>query len=399
MSPERSPEAEQRGFNPAPRHRLWRDVLLPRSIVPLWWLAWLVLLPARWIGASARRRRRRLPTRVAVESGRIGWTQVFFEELIGSARDYVGTDNVAQQVIDRDQPYLPQFRANVERDDPTHLVLDVRTPAQSWWRSIVEGLSVSARLLAGGRTPIVVLTDAFYRRQRWQAACLTAHGGVVLTFAPVEVLRPVFPHQRIVGPLPMPISVARLESLERMAQEMPHDGSVVQFIGHVYPPRSDFLDALAARLAPSGIELQVNGDKWGTSNDDYWRTLVAADVVVTTCMQGPDRPFMDWIWVQQLVFRYNETLASGSALVASRVDGSDRFFTAGSDFLEFVSVDEAATAVESLVRDPALRRAVADHGHATSVELIRTQAFWRAADSAIRSHPMRSSATQPSAPA
>ena len=381
-----------RGFNPLPQHRLWRDVLLPRSIVPLWWLAWLILLPARVVGAPARRRRRRGQVRASVESGKIGWTQVFFEELLGSLADHVGADRVAQQVIDRDLPYLPQFRANLRRDDPSHVVLDVRTPGQSWRRSLVEAVAVSWRLLAEGRTPVVILTDAFYRRQRWQSAVLTAHGGVVLTFAPTRVLRPIFPHGRVVGPLPMPISQARLDWLENVAVAAPKDGTVVQFIGHVYPPRSDFLDAVGERLATGGITLAVNGDKWGTSNEAYWRTLAAADVVVTTCMQGPSRPFMDWIWVQQLVFRYHETLAAGAALVASHVDESERYFRARQDFLEFVSVDEAVEAVTSLVRDHALRERVAGTGHATAVELIRTQAFWRAADEALPSHPMRSPA-------
>ena len=379
-----------RGFNPLPQHRIWRDVLLPRTVLPLFWLAWLVLLPARAVGHRARRRRRDAPVRVAVESGRIGWTQVFFEELIGSARDYVGKEDVAQHVIDRDLPYLPQFRANVRRDDPSHLVLDVRTPGQSWRRSLVEAVAVSWRLLADGRTPVVILTDAFYRRQRWQAAVLTAHGGVVLTFAPTRVLRPIFPHRRIVGPLPMPISRARLAWLELVSEESPKDGTVVQFIGNMYPPRSDFLEAVGERLASEGITLSINGDKWGTSNEAYWRTLASADVVVTTCMQGPSRPFMDWIWVQQMVFRYNETLAAGAALVASYVEGTDRFFEPRRDFLEYVSVDEAVEAITGLVRDRGLREAVAAAGHATSAELIRTQAFWRAADEVLGSHRMRS---------
>jgi hypothetical protein len=379
-----------RGFNPLPQNHLWRDRILPRSIVPLYALAWVVLLPARLLGAPARRRRLREPVRVSVESGKVGWTQVFFEELIGSARDYVGEDHAVQHVIDRDLRYLPQFRANVRRDDPSHLVLDVRTPGQSWRRSLVEAVAASWLLLVDGRTPVVVLTDAFYRRQRWQAAVLTAHSGVVLTFAPTRVLRPIFPHRRIVGPLPMPISQSRLAWLEEVCAQTPKDGTVVQFIGNVYPPRSDFLDLVGERLAERGITLSVNGDKWGTSNEAYWRTLATADVVVTTCMQGPSRPFMDWIWVQQLVFRYNETLAAGAALVASQVEGSGRFFAAGTDFLEFVSVDEAVEAITSLVQDPTLRARVAGSGHATAAGLIRTQAFWRAADEVLGSRRMSS---------
>ena len=113
------------------------------------------------------------------------------------------------------------------------------------------------------------------------------------------------------------------------------------------------------RLAPGGITLRVNGDKWGTSNDDYWRTLADADVIVTTTLQGPDRPFMDWIWVQQAVFRFIETMAAGRRAGRLGRPGITRFFAPGTDFLQFVSVDEAVAAIERLVRDPEVRRAVA----------------------------------------
>ena len=128
------------------------------------------------------------------------------------------------------------------------------------------------------------------------------------------------------------------------------------------------------------------------SNEDYWRTLAAADVVITTCMQGPERPFMDWIWEQQMVFRYHETLAAGSALVAARVEGTDRFFQPGVDYLEFVSVAQAVDAVTSLVRDPALRHDIAAAGHARSRELVTTSAFWVIVDSGLGDDAMRAGA-------
>lgn len=389
MDPVGVSDAELRGFAPAPRRRLWRDTILPRTVLPLFWLAWVCLLPAWLWGVSARRRRAGQAPMVAVESGLIGWTQVFFEELLGSVQDYVGPEHVAQQVIDRELPYLPQYRANQSRDNPTHVVLDVRTPGQAWGPTLREGFAVSWHLLATGRTPVVILTDAFYRRQRWHAACLTAFYGVVLTFAPTSVLAPLFPHRRIIGPLPMPISQERLEWLEEVAAVSERSGGSVQFIGHVYPPRSDFLEAVGRRLADMGITLSVNGDKWGTSNEAYWRTLASADVVVTTCMQGPDRPIVDWNWEPQLVLRYNEALAAGAALVASKVEGSDRWFRAGTDFLEFVSVDEAVAAIESLVRDPARRAAITQQGHRTSADLTRSHSFWEAADAVLQGHRMR----------
>ena len=53
MAPEQATEAELRGFNPAPQHRVWRDGILPRSVLPLYWLAWL-LLAARLAAGHTR---------------------------------------------------------------------------------------------------------------------------------------------------------------------------------------------------------------------------------------------------------------------------------------------------------------------------------------------------------
>ena len=385
--PQREMLDPDRGYNPQPCNRLWRDVLLPRLIIPLFWLCWLFLLPFRLVGGRALGRRRRSEVRVAFESGRVGWTQVFFEEMFTSLQEYLGDQTVVQQVIDRDLPYLPQFRANQRRDDASHVVLDVRTPHQSWRRGAWQAVAVAGLLLAAGRTPIVIMPDAFYRRLRWHAACLTAHTGVVLTFAPSTIVAPIFPHRRIVGPLPMPVSRARQDWLELVRSERVPSGDVVQFVGHWYPPRSYFLEDLSARLASEGIELRVYSGK-DASNEEYWRLLAHADVVVTTCMQGPDRPFMDWIWVEQLVLRYNETLAAGAALVAARVEGSTRFFTPGVDFLEYVSVDDALDAVRTLVRDPAGRMRISESGHRVSRSLSQTHAFWMIADTALPRDPM-----------
>jgi glycosyltransferase involved in cell wall biosynthesis len=232
-------------------------------------------------------------------------------------------------------------------------------------------------------TPVVIMTDAFYRRQRWQAATVTAFRGVVVTWAAAEIVGPIFPHSRLIGPMPMPISRARLDWLDAYSSGLHKPGDVVQFIGHVYSPRKEFLDLVAERLAPKGINLRVNGDKWGTSNEDYWRTLADADIIVTTTMQGPDRPIVDWNWVQQAVFRFAETMAAGTALVASEVPGITRFFAPGKDFLQFVSVDDAVVAIERLVRDDGLRRAVTEAGHAKATALVRGDVFWTVIDAGL----------------
>ena len=380
-----TPQEAARGFNPPEQHRLWRDVLLPRTVLPLFWMAWLVLLPAAIWGTFRKRQQGDCRQQcIAIESGVVGWTHVYFEELLASAQEYFGHDAVVQHRIDRDKPYLSQMRRNLDRDRPSRVVWDVRTPGQSWPSSIRQALGASWCLLAKGITPVVVMTDAFYRRQRWHAAVLTAFSGVVVTFANDKIVAPIFPHQRIIGPLPMPISIQRLEWLaaQREARVTPREARV-QFIGSVYPPRDRFLEHVGERLADQGIQLHVNRDKSATSNADYWMTLVNADVVLTTTLQGPPQPSMDWIWIQQAVFRYAESTAAGAALVAGPVDGGFDYYVDGVDFLQFQSVDEGVAAVADLVHSPERMRQIAAAGLATSTRIVREHEFWKRIDQVL----------------
>lgn len=385
--PDADPDAQARGFNPPRTQRLWRDTLLPRTTWPAFWAFWLLLLPSRvW-----RRRPSPPEPRLAIESGRIGWTHVFYEELLRSAREYLDDAPVAQLVIDREQPYRPQFRVNLDRGPVSHLVIDPRTGSQEWRRVLTDLMVVGWALSRRRITPIVILTDASLRRHRLQAAVLTAFDGVVVTFMAADLISPAFPHRRIVGPLPMPVSVARLLWLENVRSTVSGtEPPAVQFIGSVYPPRAQFLAALAERLDQVGIELRVNADKYGTSNDDYWTVLATSDVIVTTTLQGMPRRDMDWIWNQQLVFRFSEALSAGAALAAPEVPGGDAFFAAGRDFVPFGSLEDAVRVLCELVQDPEHRHAVQTAGHQTASRLDRQHEFWRRIDAALGRHRLRS---------
>jgi hypothetical protein len=350
--------------------------LLPRLVFPAFWLAWLTLLSAR----MARRKNPRLRPGLAIESGRIGWTHVFFEELLASALDYLGEADVEKVVINRECSYLPQFREFLRNTSCTHLVVDVRTGPQNWFRA-VQASFVMVWLLTRRRiTPIVVLADASLRRHRLQAAILTALDGVVVTFMAIDQVRPMFPHDRIIGPLPMPVSVDRLKWLEEIRARVPEHAPTVAFIGSVYPPREQFLSMLADLLSERGIHLRINADKYGTSNDDYWRVLATCDVIVTTTLQGMPRPSMDWIWIQQMVFRFSEALSAGAVLVAPAVEGVEAWFTPGANFSSFVSVKEACDEISALLLDTGRRESIRVAGHARAAAHVGNHAFWAAID-------------------
>ncbi len=112
-------------------------------------------------------------------------------------------------------------------------------------------------------------------------------------------------------------------------------------------------------------------------------TLVNADVVVTTTVQGPPRPYMDWIWVQQAVFRYAESTAARAALVAGPVDGGFDYFQNGVDFLQFQSIGEAVANIVELIQFPNRREEIAATGFATSSRIIREHEFWKRIDQAL----------------
>lgn len=378
--PNTDAEAEARGFNPPQTSRLWRDRLLPLIVIPIYWLYWLLLLPA----GVARRSTASDETRLGIESGKVGWTHVYFEELLASAQEYIGADAVEQIVIDRDQPYLPQFRLWSSRLKITHVLLDVRTGAQTWPRALIDVLMMSWRLRRARVTPVVVLTDASLRRHRLQAAVLTAFSGVVVTFMSSDLVRPMFPHRRLLGPMPMPVSAARLRWLDDVRSSVPATAvPTVSFIGGAYPPRSVFLDRLASALRGTGVELTIYANKYAISNDDYWRVLATSDVIITTTMQGMPRSDMDRIWIQQLVFRFSEALSAGAVLVSSTVPGGERFFVPGADFASFVSLAEARDVLVRLSQDSEFRERLRAHGHDTAVRLAREHTYWRAIDQAL----------------
>ena len=362
---------------------MWRDVILPRTIIPLYWVYKIALFPFHLAGRQPRDF-----DRVAIESGKVGWTHVYFEELLGSAQDYFGTEAITKQIIDRDEKYYPQFKANQLASNPDLVIIDARTPTQTWRTALVETFRMSVLISRTGITPLVVLPDAYYRRHRWQAAVLTAYRGSVVTFSAKEIVRKIFPHNRIAGPLFMPISKHRLTWLEENKEQKKHSTPepvtpIISFIGSMYWPREEFLNLVKTRLATEGIELNINGDKAGTSNDQYWRTLVDADIILTTTLQGPSRKFLDWVWVRQAVFRYSETLAAGTALVAGPVDGGFPFFHNGKDYLEFESVDECVNTLTELARNPELRAKIARQGHDQVAQYVFEGTFWKVALAAM----------------
>lgn len=187
----------------------------------------------------------------------------------------------------------------------------------------------------------------------------------------------------------MPLSAATLDQLERTKEERPmRDIPVIRFVGLAYSPRIEWLTQLKWILAQRHIHLELHTSKSETSNEEYWRLLSETDILVTTTMQVC-QPQYDWSWEPQVLFRYTEALAVGTALVATDVPGLERHLHAGVHYAVYESLEDCADVVEGLLASQAKRELLANHGHYRLVSLVESRSFWSQVDASLGRNSMK----------
>ena len=108
--------------------------------------------------------------------------------------------------------------------------------------------------------------------------------------------------------------------------------------------------------------------------------MVNADIVFTTADQI-SLPEIDWSWVQNLVYRYVEVLASGSLLIAPEVPGVDKYFITGKHFVSFNNVEDAIQKISYYLENKNEREIIAKQGNEIARSLIASRIFWTLIDS------------------
>jgi glycosyltransferase involved in cell wall biosynthesis len=235
--------------------------------------------------------------------------------------------------------------------------------------------------------PLVYLTDLSLRLPRCQAAAVSAMHGLVINFMLPTKIQQIFPHRRLIGPSLMPFSIRSLESLERLRSEIPNESmnNVVRFTGSLYEPRTTFLRQLSHELAKTGHNFEILGREPGSNrvnDNEYWRRLYSAAIVVTTTDQI-NQSGADWTWVHQLVYRYLEVLVCGSLLLAPRVSGVSRYFVPGTHFVCYESLEDAAEKARYYLDHPEKAEKIRRTGHDKAASLIRSRSFWMLIDTAL----------------
>jgi len=325
------------------------------------------------------------PAVLAIDSGAISWQFIDYEELLESAVEYMGPERVLKIVITDREKYVRQVLDQLRGQRVSHYFFDPRSASERPWRSLVQAFGLASALAWHGITPISRLTDVHHRRLRAQTTLMSALGGTTVVLMHPRQARQLAVHRHLVGPLPMPLSSRTLALVRRIRQEEQVRARSVVFVGSLYEPRRAFLNEVGHLLSVAGVNLDMRVREAGgarISNDDYWRTLAQAEVIVSTSTMSSG-PGQDRVDEAHLIYRFTEACAVGRPLVTQAVPGAQDVFKPNRDFAECSDAASAADVILNLLEDAELRERVAESGARTVAELVGANYFWSAVDNAL----------------
>lgn len=321
--------------------------------------------------------------RLLIGAGEKGWDLIEYQELHASASEFLGSSKVARVSFSKNFSMLSQLRKAFDEEAPTHYYFDPRSGSQDWFAAIREALSIAVLMEVRGITPVCALTDFPVRRWRLQTAIVSARRGVVTCLMSPRIVGRFFPHSRIIGPMPFPLSVRTLRALEAL-RNRPITGQSdprpdVVFVGLLYEPRKSTIEAIQRGLSEHGIVMRVIGrtlDGERISTDRYWEILTSAKVVVATSSQISGK-HTDIDGHNHLVYKFVEATAAGAALAIEPVSYSEGLLCPDRDYISFTSPDEAVTKISALLSATKELESLATNGHEATRALIESQYFWR----------------------
>ena len=321
--------------------------------------------------------------RLLIGAGEKGWDLIEYQEIHASASEFLGFSNVARVSFSKDSSMLSQLRKAFDEEVPTHYFFDPRSGSQDWFAAIWEALSVASLMEVRGITPICALTDFPVRRWRLQSAIVSARRGVVTCLMSPRIVGRFFPHSRIIGPMPFPLSVKTLKALEALRNRPITDQSEprpdVVFVGLLYEPRKSMIEAIQRGLSERGIAMQVIGrslDGKRISTESYWGILASAKVVVATSSQISGK-HTDIDGHNHLVYKFVEATAAGATLAIEPVDYSDHLFQPDVDYISYSTPEEATTKISAALLDSQELRKIAQRGQDTCSQLVTDHFYWK----------------------
>jgi hypothetical protein len=317
-------------------------------------------------------------SRLLIEAGEKGWESFFFTELRFYAEETLGTNQILTLSTSRSWSYFEQLKRKIVECQPSHMIIDPRSGSQKNFLNLFDAFRLKIVLSRKHVVPILILPDASIRIHRLQSILLCGRKGVITTFASYEFMKKLFSGVKCVGPIPIPISSKRLAKVNKTF--VPYGPkSTIQFIGSNYPERQNFFNEVEFRLrnSNSDLNLKITNKSLGMNNDDYWNSLIASSVVITTTFQtNLDNKKLDLSQVNQMVFRISEALASFNLLFCMSVPGMHEFFVADRDFVEFTSPGDLASKLMFYAKNPESQKRIALSGYETYNKFQKSLLFW-----------------------
>jgi hypothetical protein len=319
-----------------------------------------------------------------LSAGARGWESIEFKELYSSACEYLGSEKVYKHSVVDTSKYYEDVKQTLKNVKCSHFVYDPRTGAQEFIKGAWDAIKISYLFVRYNITPIVLSTDLSIRSWRIKSSFVSVISGIVICFVSPRKIHPIFPHRRLYGPFLMPLSNNTFQSLS-LLKSIPSNNFKKQaiFIGSLYEPRTTMLNQIKEGLIQKGYDLDIRGRLLGGArkpDSEYWATMVNANIVFTTADQI-SLPEIDWSWVQNLVYRYLEVLASGSLLIAPEVPGVDRYFKAGEHFVSYTNIEDAILKISYYLENKRERDLIASQGNSIAKSLIDSRIFWALIDS------------------
>lgn len=362
---------------------------------PCYWfvlesIIWAISLAVAHAGTVVRQRQnRQMPlstvsdvagegTLLIIEAGDKGWQLIEYQELLASAREHFGDSRVQPITISAGGGHLAQMERAIRDWAPSHYFIDPRTGRQGALHQFVLAMRILFLLSVKGVIPVVWLTDVPVRRWRRFAWIVTAYQGIILTLMSNKLTRSYFPHDRVLGPMPMALSAKTATHLRTILEDPSARPREVGFVGALYEPRQTFLRDLSNELAQRGIVMRIRSRDLRSPripNAEYWSALGSSLIQVTTASQlgGPG---IDNLPYPHFLFRYTEALAAGAVLIAPIVDGSDQIYVANEHFASYSSLEEAVEVICEMLSSSSAYQ-MARRGQERVLEMTRNHFFWR----------------------
>lgn len=308
---------------------------------------------------------------------------IFCNEIVKYSKEVFGPNNAFLCKIDRRKSFSRQvFRSEALQDTTLmpFIFLDLRTLSNRWFSAIIQAALLTINSSIRGIRVDCYLTDASIVRNRLLAVLITARIGKIVSLLDKNIVQARIPHQRLYGPVFMPISIQTVDALGTTSVNSKVIDAKFRlksyFVGSLYPERQNMLASLTSIV--KYVDFEIIDKSKGLTNQEYWKAMSQSHVSIVTTEQTNVE--LNWVDLQQerhIVWRISESLAAKSLLIVQKVEGLHQFLIPNEDFFEFEKDEDLETILRNVNANRRLLSKVANSGHLKFRNLQKSEHFWR----------------------